>query len=297
MKQGNAMRTRGLSCLALLWVAVSAGAIAAKGVVYRVSAEQAPTSYLVGTMHSEDPRLAIVVERLVPLIEQVDTVAIEIIPDALALVAVGAATLLPGDRRLQDIIGDERFLAAVVVAEQRGIPAPALQRLKPWAVALLIGTPATHSGRFLDMEIYLQALERERKTVGIETVAEQIAVFDQLGLQQQLLILDDAVANAGSMPQQLEQLTALYLEGDLDGLAGLATGQYRAMPGGVGEWFERVLIHDRNRRMLERLQPTLASGSVLIAVGALHLVGETGLIAGLRRLGYRVEALGAASGS
>jgi uncharacterized protein YbaP (TraB family) len=180
----------------------------------------------------------------------------------------------------------------LAVAERRGIPAPALQRVKPWAAAVLLGTPGTQSGQFLDMNIYLEALDRGRKVIGIESAAEQIGVFDQLTLEQQLVIFDDAVNNADQMPDQLEQLTALYLDGDLDGLARFAAGQFRTLPGDIGEWFERVLIRDRNRRMIDRLGPTLASESVLIAVGAMHLVGETGLIAGFRRLGYSVEEMG-----
>ena len=43
--------------------------------------------------------------------------------------------------------------------------------------------------------------------------------------------------------------------------------------------------------MLDRLAQHLASGGVFVAVGALHLPGPTGLLEGVTRLGYQVEAV------
>ena len=50
-----------------------------------------------------------------------------------------------------------------------------------------------------------------------------------------------------------------------------------------------MLLNQRNRRMLERVRERLAGESMLIAVGALHLGGEQGLVAGLRAQGYEVQ--------
>jgi hypothetical protein len=43
--------------------------------------------------------------------------------------------------------------------------------------------------------------------------------------------------------------------------------------------------------MLAAVLPRLAEGTVFIAVGALHLPGESGLIRGLRREGYDLAPL------
>jgi hypothetical protein len=48
------------------------------------------------------------------------------------------------------------------------------------------------------------------------------------------------------------------------------------------------LINQRNNRMLERMLPKLKQGRVFIAVGALHLPGEHGLLNLLRGAGYAV---------
>jgi hypothetical protein len=50
-------------------------------------------------------------------------------------------------------------------------------------------------------------------------------------------------------------------------------------------------IDARNRRMVASLLPLLAEGTVFVAVGALHLPGESGLIAGLREAGFELSPL------
>ncbi len=273
--------------LLVLWLPVAAEA--AQGLIYRVQRAGGPPSYLIGTMHSEDARVTRLLDQFAPLIERVEVVALEIVPDAVALLAAGAATLLPADQSLRGLIGDTRFLALGRAAEERGLPIQVLDRLKPWAAAVTLGLPQSKSGRFLDMEIYLRALTLERKVVGLETAAEQLAAFDGMDLDVQFALLDDMIKNSDQVPKQLEELTAVYLRGDLEQIDRVARAQYQDMPHAVARWFDQRLLHDRNARMLERAAALLDEGSVLVAVGAMHLAGDSGLVAGLRRLGYRVE--------
>jgi len=277
----------------LLWSLLGAAqGLAGQALVYQVSRDGSPPSYLAGTMHSEDPRVTGLLSEFAPLIERADIVALEIVPDGVTMLAVGAATLLPRDQSLRRLIGKERFDALLAAATGLGLPVEVMDRLKPWAAAVMLGMPAAETGRFLDMEIYLQALAGRQQTVGLETAAEQLAVFDGMTQEVQLVLLDEMVKNAPDMPRQMEELTAAYLSGDLGQLDGVARQQYGDMQPAVRRWFDEALLAQRNARMLARLSAILDEGSVFVAVGALHLGGESGLIAGLRRLGYRVERWG-----
>ena len=53
--------------------------------------------------------------------------------------------------------------------------------------------------------------------------------------------------------------------------------------------FEKRMVEMRNYVMAERAEPLLESGSAFIAVGAMHLPGETGLVTLLRQAGYRLQ--------
>ena len=57
----------------------------------------------------------------------------------------------------------------------------------------------------------------------------------------------------------------------------------------VAQLFTSQVVVNRNRRMLERMQPRLREGNAFIAVGALHLPGKDGLLTLLRNKGYRVS--------
>jgi uncharacterized protein YbaP (TraB family) len=272
-----------LACLLI------AGAAVADPLVYRVVADGTSPSYLVGTMHSEDPRVVGRVDALTPLIARVDRVVIEVIPDAAALLATTAYTLLPARESLRDLLGETRFAAVQRVAAERGLPVGAIDRLKPWAVAVMLGMPAADSGRFLDVEIYLEGMRQGRELVGLETAAEQLGAFDALPVADQVALLEAMVNNADALPLQLEELTLAYLDGDLEALEGLARSHYVGLPVGVADWFEQTLLIERNQRMVERLLPMLAEGPLLVAVGALHLGGPAGLVHGLRSQGFTVE--------
>jgi hypothetical protein len=68
-----------------------------------------------------------------------------------------------------------------------------------------------------------------------------------------------------------------------DALGGLSDSERAAQ-----DEFMRDLLQGRNSTMAERAAPLLASGGAFIAVGALHLVGKTGLIERFRAGGYTV---------
>ena len=55
--------------------------------------------------------------------------------------------------------------------------------------------------------------------------------------------------------------------------------------------FQETLIVNRNYVMVERMLPILESRSALVAVGALHLPEETGIVTLLRNEGYTVSPL------
>lgn len=259
--------------------------------LYRVQTTSTTASYLFGTLHSDDPRVLAVADRIGCLVDSVDIVAVEIVPDALVLAAVSVATLLPKEQRLADVVGDARWSQLQRMAEQKGLPTAFIDRLKPWAAAVTLGLPMPE-GAVLDTLIARMASDSGRRVVGLESAAEQVAVFDQMPLVLQLELIDETIKNGEEMPKALEALTAAYLEGDLAHLEELASSQYTGASKALTVWFEQSLLQSRNAVMAQRAVELLAENSALIAVGALHLGGETGLVAGLRQAGFDVEAVG-----
>ena len=89
----------------------------------------------------------------------------------------------------------------------------------------------------------------------------------------------------GQGEKEMKKMLKYYMKGDLEMLEKLAA------EADLGNEFETALIVERNHRMAERLIPLIKEKSTFIAVGALHLPGEEGVIKLLRKEGYTVEAL------
>jgi uncharacterized protein YbaP (TraB family) len=241
--------------------------------------------YLIGTMHTDDPRVMAMLEPITPLLARVEVVAIELVPDGIAMLAIGAASMLPGEDTLRAQIGAERFAALLRAARLRGLPESLLDRLKPWAAAVTLGLPELSGDQVMDSAIYLQAVERGMRVVGLENPSEQVRVFDDMPDALQLELLDAMIKNGGMVPMQVEALTVAYLSGDLDRIDEVARAQYADVPPALAQWFQKTLIDQRNATMLRRLLPLFEDGRVLVAVGAMHLGGENGLVAGLQQAG------------
>ena len=54
---------------------------------------------------------------------------------------------------------------------------------------------------------------------------------------------------------------------------------------------ERLMVTERNAKWLARLRDEIAPGKTVVAVGALHLPGENGILKGLEDAGYTLGLL------
>lgn len=247
--------------------------------------------YLFGTIHSEDPGVI----TLAPQVEQAFTgsrqVVLELNPDAEAMAAGAAAMLLTDGRRLPEIIGNELFAQAAAALRTRGIPEALAERMKPWAVAATLSIPAPETGRVLDMVLFERAQQAGKTVHGLETIAEQLGVFDGLSLDDQVMLLRDAVEHFADLDAMLDELLAAYKRQDLAAMMSINAAALARSDPRLAREFQRRLIVDRNHRMAERMEPYLRQGGAFIAVGALHLAGDQGLVRLLEQRGYTVRAV------
>jgi uncharacterized protein len=132
-------------------------------------------------------------------------------------------------------------------------------------------------------------LQQDKKVYGLETIQEQLALFDSMPEVDQVTLLKDALDRFPELDALHAELLAVYRQRDLDGLlainkASMQTGDVR-----FACEFQRRVIDERNHRMAERMQPYLQQGKAFVAVGALHLPGDEGLLNLLEQQGYTVS--------
>ena len=182
-----------------------------------------------------------------------------------------------------------------------GLSAQTLQMFEPWFVGLMISiTEMNKQGldpKFgLDMHLIGRASKASKPTSGLEKGSEQIAVFDGMSKTEQLQFLDESLSEAVDAKAEIEKLHSAWRRGDQDALwNGMAADMRREYP----QLYRRVNVA-RNDAWVPKLQRMLdgeAEDDTLIVVGALHLLGEDGVVEKLRAKGYKVERVCSACAS
>jgi uncharacterized protein YbaP (TraB family) len=176
-----------------------------------------------------------------------------------------------------------------------GMPRNARRRLKPWYITMsLLESATTRSGFSPDASaesVILEALGT-RPLIGLETFEEQIKIFDDLSRRNQDLILRDTLLKLDTAVEDIQSLVMAWRRGDEMRLAELARDGIDELPE-LDAFFD-IIGSGRNRRWVPKLRsfldnPEYASETLFVGVGALHLVGDDGLVDLLRAEGYAVE--------
>ena len=159
-------------------------------------------------------------------------------------------------------------------------------RIKPWAALSTIGAPKPTRSPSLDQVLMNYARSRGLEIIGIETMQELVESLASIAYDDQLAILKDTICNRPSIIADTKTLVDLHMRNDLKGII-----DFNAEPKPDEALFERYLgtmVNERNLRMFERVLPYFEQGESFVAVGALHLPGERGLLNLLKQAGFEL---------
>ncbi len=262
-----------------------------RGLLWEISKPGTAPGYLFGTIHSEDPevlRLSGAVQRA---LDGASRVVLELLMDRDTMIYSSTAMLMLDGRLLSAILDEDLYAQTAAAMQTRGIPEVVLERMKPWAVAITLAMPPAVTGQVLDLTLYQFAQENRKPVFGLETISEQLEVFEGMSPDDQVALLKDAVEQFPGIDDMHADLLAAYKRRDLAALMALNEASMQTGDQRLARVFQQRLILDRNRRMADRMQEHLQAGGAFIAVGALHLPGEQGLLAYLEQRGYSVRVV------
>lgn len=277
---------RFIFCLIFFSFSFCTWAEVAPGLLWRVHKPKHPVNYLFGTIHVDDKRVKALNPQIKRRFDESKTLCLEILPDRENQVGIGLAMLLPQDQFLDEILGDPLFARLSLHLNKKGMTPLAAVHLKPWAAMIVLSRPESQGGYALDEQLYHWGIHQYKELCALESLQEQLSIFDQLSQVDQVALLQDTLDHLPMVQEMNEQLIKAYLAGNLDEI-------YRRsieIEGGseLSLRLRKKLIDERNQTMAKRLIPTLEKGRAFIAVGALHLPGREGLIHLLRKQGFVV---------
>ena len=283
-----------------------------RGVLWRVEREGA-VSHLFGTAHVTDPRITELSPAVETLVSDASIVVLEIAeladPQAMRAAAVPA---MPKMLYMDGTTLDTHLAGADLATlrqrtESPDMPWQVTRIMRPWTVMAALSVPACERAAqkrgepVLDQILAQRAAATGIPVIGLETVVEQADFMANLPEPLMVQSLLDVLRMGSGIDDMFETTLALYDSGDTAllwalvrepalakvlGLTATAEEATRRKEGYAA--FQAKLLDERNRNMAERMQPHLQKGGAFVAVGALHLPGEEGVVALLRERGWDV---------
>lgn len=260
--------------------------------LWKVSKPGYQTSYVFGTVHADRAPILAVGNKVLVQIENADMFFAEVnLGNQAQMLFVQESMFLPKNQSLADLVGDDLAEATRKRFRDHGMGSAIADRLRPWSAAVMLSYPKMSLGIPLDMYLFNLAQQKGKDVGGLETVQEQLSVFDGLGAQGQKLMLQRAVENYHQAHQTMESLFNAYQRQDLRELESIAFEQMDQEPAQLVVWTKEDLLNKRNLRFLNRMLPHMKHQSIFVAVGALHLPGDQGLLALLQAKGFQVNPI------
>lgn len=285
-----------LSCLLVAAAGFAAAGDApakfSKGLLWKIEKTNTRPSYVFGTIHLDDARVTDLPAPVKETFARSRSFTMEMIIDEASTQIFATWMLLEDGDDLKTLLGEPLFAKTTEVMREYGMPSEITARFKPWALMLTLILPKTRQGVIVDYVLYQEALQQHKPVHQLESVEEQISVFDGLPMKVQVGLLKQTVAHHDLIPGIVEKSIQAYLKRDLGAMWEINNSMMEdEADKNLNEAFLQRVLYDRNQRMVGRMQPRLAEGGAFIAVGALHLYGDKGVLSLLQSRGYQVTRL------
>ncbi len=160
-------------------------------------------------------------------------------------------------------------------------------RMKPFFLVQM----AAQKGEEIEIASYdltIQNIANFRKipVSGLETIAEQIALFDNMDtLTMQKMVME--TIKETEEDETFDELVTVYLKQNVDDIYSYITN---ADSGGFLESSDE-LLDKRNHNWIPQIEKIIKKKKSFIAVGAGHLGGENGVLRLLEKQGYKLTPI------
>lgn len=253
----------------------------------------AKDSYLFGTHHLIDRNLIPQFDKILNLCGQTDAMVGELILSQPGLQGKMLKGSTMKGKKMKDLVSaDDYELLDTEFKSLMGVGMGMLGSFKPMMLmtmhqlTLYLKSAGIKKQPVAVDELFQkQAKANKQQLIGLETLQFQMDVlFNSIPLERQAEILLYEVRHKVQMMEELRQLNDVYVAGDLEQLKKLDIEDESMKPEE-----HKMFIDNRNLNWMNQLQLLFQEKSCFVAVGCLHLVGETGLINQCRLKGYTVE--------
>jgi uncharacterized protein len=294
MNANSLHRMLGPALLAVLSVTVLAGTALAEdraALLWKLEGEE-NTVWLVGSVHAlrdDHYPLPGAIEDAFDasrhLVVETDIINVDPQVQQRLMVSTG---MLPPRTTLRDLVSQEEYRRIRELTEELGYRLSQLEILKPWLIGLSLTVAEMekrgyHGGAGMEVYFIERAGEKGKSIHQFETLQFQLSLFDEMPHDAQIRFLIQSLEELRDLDDELDKLVEAWKDGDLDALEQVLLDGFDNYP----ELYERLVV-ERNRNWLPKIVGfTESQADYFVLVGALHLVGEDGLVRMLEAEGFQ----------
>jgi uncharacterized protein len=248
------------------------------------------TVYLLGSIHvlrlSDYPLAPVMLEAYSNAKSVIMEVNLEEISSAQVQAEMLTSAILPEGKTLPDVLGQRRYERAAALAHEVGVELSMFDQFAPWFAAEAISQlQLTQLGFQPEAGVEMYFMERARtdgkSVAGLETVHDQISLFQNMPLDTQAEYLVASLEQAHDLPRQVDSMVHAWQHGDTQWFENQLQSEFGRDP-----HLYQSLLGARNRKWVPKIETLLNDDkNYLVIVGTGHLVGQGSVIDLLKKDG------------
>lgn len=253
-------------------------------------------SYLFGTIHLIGKDDFFFPQTLEDKLKASEQVTFEIDMDEMSsmesmMKIIGKAFMKDGIS-LRDLVSNEEYALIEKKFNEKGLPLQFLEKMKPMLLSTFAsldmeGGGMNSSSKSYEMEIYSKSQSGNKESKGLETIEDQLAIFDTIPYKMQAQMLVESIKSSDQDNKEYKEMINLYKKQDVELLSKVAV---QDEGDGMGK-YEDLFLFNRNKNWIPKMSIMMKEKSTFFAVGAGHLGGMKGVINLLKKAGYKVTAI------
>ncbi|NND09217.1 MAG: TraB/GumN family protein [Saprospiraceae bacterium] len=246
--------------------------------------------YLFGTMHVRDRSAFYLVDNVMPYLKSCGRYAAEMDLGSVDLSSFEKAAQLPENKTLRSFFSDRHYAKVrASFLKSFEIDIDAYQNRHPFLIISMLSEKLLRRDHMhsLDQHLWEMAGNMELDRIGLESYDAQIGIMESIEVRYQIKNLRDIARNPAKFRNKIATVVRYYEQQQVGKI-------YKESRRQLGK-LHKLLLKDRNQLMADRISKSAAQEKLFAAFGAAHLGGKAGVIALLKRKGWKVRPVPIAS--
>ncbi|RED45473.1 hypothetical protein DFQ10_102346 [Winogradskyella eximia] len=246
-------------------------------------------SYIFGTIHITCD--ATIEDDVKKALDETSQVVLEIDMDdpSMQTKMMGGMYMKDG-KKISDLVSKEDYaIIDSLITNEVGMPLKMVENIKPFfLIAMLYPKMLDCPMQSFEQELMAVATEQKEDINGLETIEDQMKVFDDIPYEDQVAdLLKTAKDNLQKDRETFKEMLDIYKDENIEALIAMMNDDESSS---VNKHQDKLLIN-RNKNWIPKISEYAIEQPTFFGVGAGHLAGEFGVINLLREAGYTVSAI------